>query len=216
MKYLIFSDSLLSDTFDINKFNFLKNIISISDRVIINGDFWEGYDFTIEEFINSKWNKLFKLLIAKKAIYLFGNHDKKEYSNNKVKEFSVRQLQKLTIKSENKTFYLEHGDKIVPLWDKYFKRMPRIINKILYYLERNAFLLLGIKGVGILYKKFNEKMIKKVAKKLKKNEFLVCGHSHFMEFDEKNHFINSGIIKHGIGQYITIEDGEIEMHNEKY
>ena len=216
MKYLIFSDSHLSDTFDINKFNFLKNIISISDRVIINGDFWEGYDFTIEEFINSKWNKLFKLLIAKKAIYLFGNHDKKEYSNNKVKEFSVRQLQKLTIKSENKTFYLEHGDKIVPLWDKYFKRMPRIINKILYYLERNAFLLLGIKGVGILYKKFNEKMIKKVAKKLKKNEFLVCGHSHFMEFDEKNHFINSGIIKHGIGQYIIIDNGKIELHNERY
>ncbi|MDP4039939.1 MAG: metallophosphoesterase family protein [Candidatus Pacearchaeota archaeon] len=216
MKYLFFSDSHLSNTFDNKKFKFLKNIINNSDRVIINGDFWEGYDFTIEEFINSKWKNLFKLLIAKKTIYLYGNHDKKEYSNKKVKEFSVKQLQKLTIKSGDKTFYLEHGDRIVPLWDKYFKRMPRIINKFLYYLERYAFSLLGIKGVGILYKRFNEKMIEKLAKKLKNNEFLVCGHSHFMEFDEKNHFINSGIIKHGIGQYITIDEGEIELHNERY
>jgi len=216
MKYLIFSDSHLSDTFNNNKFKFLKNIINNSDRVIINGDFWEGYDFTIEEFINSKWNKLFKLLIAKKTIYLFGNHDKKEYANNKVKEFSVKQLQKLTIKSGYKTFYLEHGDRIVPEWDKYFKRMPHFINKTLYYIEKTLVTLFEMRLVGILYKRFNEKMIDKVAKKLKNNEFLVCGHSHFMEFNEKNHFINSGIIKHGIGQYITIKDGEIEMHNKRY
>lgn len=216
MKYLIFSDSHLSDSFDNNKFKFLKNIINNSDRVIINGDFWEGYDFTIEEFINSKWNNLFKLLIAKKAIYLYGNHDKKEYSNDKAHAFSVKQTKKYTLKLGKYTFYLEHGDRIVPEWDKYFKRMPRFINKILYYVEKTLVTLFEMRVVGILYKRFNEKMIEKVAKKLKENEFLVCGHSHFMEFDKKNHFINSGIIKHGIGQYITIENGKITLHNETY
>ena len=139
-----------------------------------------------------------------------------EYSNTKIKDFSIKQIQKLTIKSGNKTFYLEHGDRIVPEWDKYFKRMPRFINKTLYYVEKTLVTLFEMRLVGILYKRFNEKMIEKVAKKLKKNEFLVCGHSHFMEFDEKNHFINSGIIKHGIGQYITIDDGNIKLHSERY
>lgn len=216
MKYLIFSDSHLSDSFDNKKLTFLKRIISTSDRVIINGDFWEGYDFTIEEFINSKWNNLFKLLIDKKAIYIYGNHDKKEYANDKAHTFSIKQTKKYTLKSGKYTFYLEHGDRIVPEWDKYFKRMPRFINKTLYYVEKTLVTLFEMRLVGFLYKKFNEKMIDKVAKQLKNNEFLICGHSHFMEFDEKNHFINSGIIKHGIGQYITIDNGKITLHNEKY
>lgn len=216
MKYLIFSDSHLSDVFDEKKFKFLKKIINSCDKVIINGDFWEGYDFSFDDFIKSKWNKLFKLLKSKNSIYLYGNHDKKVYSNNKNKEFSIKQLQKYTLKSGGKSFYIEHGDRIVPLWDKYFKRMPRFINKILYFIEKAAFLFLGTNGVGILYKKFNDDMKNRVSKKLNKNELLVCGHSHFMEIDEKNHFINSGIIKHGIGQYITIEDGKITLHNETY
>ena len=216
MKYLIFSDSHLSDAYDEKKFKFLKKIINSCDKVVINGDFWEGYDFSIDAFIKSKWNKLFKLLKSKNTIYLYGNHDKKVYSNNKIREFSIKQLQKYTLKSGGKTFCLEHGDRIVPLWDKYFKRMPRFINKFLYYVEKTAFLVLGTDGVGILYKKFNEDMKNRISKKLNKNEFLVCGHSHFMELDEKNHFINSGFIKHGFGQYITIDDGKVELYNEKY
>lgn len=216
MKYLVFSDSHLSDFFDEKKFKFLEKIISSCDQVIINGDFWEGYDFGINDFIKSKWNKLFKLLKSKSTIYLYGNHDKKEYSSNKIKAFSVNQQEKYTLNSSGKKFYIEHGDRIVPLWDKHFKRMPRFINKILYFVEKASFLILGKEGVGILYKRFNNDMKNRVAKNLKKNEFLVCGHSHFMEIDEENHFINSGIVKHNIGQYITIENGKITLHNETY
>jgi predicted phosphodiesterase len=216
MRYLIFSDSHLSDTFDNKKFNFLKKIISLADVVIINGDFWEGYDFKFEDFISSKWSKLFKLLRNKSAIYLYGNHDKKEYSNKKIRLFSKVQKTKHTLKSGGKTFYIEHGDSITPLWDRYFKRMPRAMNKFLYYIEKTVAILFGIEILGLLYKKFNVDMKNKVARKLKNNEFLVCGHSHFMELDEKNHFINSGMIKHGIGQYITIENGKIKLHNKRY
>jgi|SRR3990167_7210071 len=216
MKYLIFSDSHLSNIFDERKYNFLKLVVDKADMVIINGDFWEGYDFKIGDFIDSKWSGLFNLLKDKKTIYLYGNHDKKEYSNKKIGLFSVRQQRKLKLISGNKIFFIEHGDRITPLWDKYFKRMPRIINKFLYYLEKSGVLLLGIKGLGILYRRFNDNMKKKVSISLKKNEYLVCGHSHYMEIDEKNHFINSGMIKHGIGQYITIENGKVELHNERY
>lgn len=216
MRYLIFSDSHLSDRFEQKKFNFLRRIIKSSDKVIINGDFWEGYDLKIEDFVNTKWSGLFKLLKEKNAVYLYGNHDKKEYSNSNVALFSKIQKTKFTLQSGKYTFYIEHGDRITPLWDKYFKRMPKLLNKSLYYLEKFVVLFFGIEALGLLYKKFNKDMINKVSRKLKNNQYLICGHSHFMEYDEKNHFINTGFVKHGFGQYVTIDNGKIELHNESY
>ena len=216
MKYLIFSDSHLNDFFDERKFNFLKRIILNSDRVIINGDFWEAYDLKINSFISSKWNKLFKYLKKNNSIYLFGNHDKKTYAEGKASMFSIKQEYKIKIKSGNKIFFIEHGDKITPLWDKYFKRVPRFLNRFLNSLEKTIIAILGMNAIGILYKKFNDNMKKKKSSVLKNNEYLVCGHTHWMEFDEKNHYINLGFIKHGIGQYVTIENGKVEFHNEKY
>jgi len=216
MKYIIFSDSHLSESFDNKKFIFLKRIIKSADKIIINGDFWEAYEFSIDDFTKSKWSDIFNLLKSKNAIYLYGNHDKKEYANKEINKFSVKQNKRLVLKSGNKTFYIEHGDRITPLWDRYFKRMPRYINKFLYYLEKLALYALGLKGIGILYRRFNDDMKNKVSRHLKTNEYLVCGHSHYMEIDEKNHFINTGFVKHGIGQYITIEDGEVTLHNDRY
>jgi predicted phosphodiesterase len=216
MKYTIFSDTHLSKYFDEKKYNFLKKIISNSETIIINGDFWEAYNFKFDEFILSSWKKLFKDLKNKKTIYLFGNHDKKIYANNKLSEFSVRQFQNIKIISGSKTFYIEHGDKITPLWDKFFRRMPKFINIFLNNLEKMIVFLFGINVLKILYKRFNEDMKNKKSRILKDNEYLVCGHTHFMEIDKKNHYINGGFIKHGIGQYLTITDGKVELHNEKY
>ena len=62
MKILVFSDTHLSSTFEEKKFNLLKEIISRADRVIINGDFWEGYLISFKEFLDSRWKELFPLL----------------------------------------------------------------------------------------------------------------------------------------------------------
>jgi predicted phosphodiesterase len=216
MKYLIFSDTHLGSLFDEKKFKFLKKIISESDKIIINGDFWEAYDVSFNKFISSKWNGLFKILKNKNAVYLYGNHDKKEYGNIKSNDFSIKQSYKLQIVSKEKTFYIEHGDKIVPLWDRFFEKMPKFINYFLNKLEKSIIFLFGINAIGILYKRFNEKMKNRKSKLLKHNEFLICGHTHWQEFDKSNHYINNGFVKHGIGQYVTIENGNVELHNEKY
>ena len=55
-KILIFSDSHLSPRFNQAYFNKLANLIEQADQVIINGDFWEGYFYSFDEFLNS--NKL--------------------------------------------------------------------------------------------------------------------------------------------------------------
>jgi len=75
-KILLFSDSHLHPPiFKKAYFDRLVNLIEQADQVIINGDFWEGYFYSFDQFVNSKWNQLFPLLKQKHTIYLPGNHD---------------------------------------------------------------------------------------------------------------------------------------------
>ncbi len=216
MKILVFSDSHLSRHFDKKKFRFLKRIISSVDRCIINGDFWEGYGWAFDEFIRSPWKKLFPLLKKKKTIYVFGNHDKKTFSDRRVSLFSIKQTGRYKLRLGTKTFYFEHGDRIVPFYDKIFDRMPHLIAALFERLEELSVKLTGMKAIQVVYGHFNEKIKKEVASRLKKNEYLVCGHISVAQMDLQNHYINSGWIKHGIGQYVMIEDGEPTLHEERY
>ena len=92
MNILVFSDTHLYLPFDGKKFNFLKKIISDSDQVIINGDFFDDYMISFDEFIKSPWNQLFPLLKKKKAIYIFGNHDQEKFSDKRLNLFSDVQV----------------------------------------------------------------------------------------------------------------------------
>lgn len=66
MRVLVFSDTHLTKAFDDKKCEFLKKIISDSDQVIINGDFWDGYIISFDEFLKPEWACLFPPLKAKK------------------------------------------------------------------------------------------------------------------------------------------------------
>ena len=61
-KILIFSDTHLTKRFEEKKYNLLVRLVSSSDRVIINGDFWDSWFVSFKDFLGSKWNKLFPLL----------------------------------------------------------------------------------------------------------------------------------------------------------
>src|SRR3990167_5228492 len=87
MKVLVFSDSHLDHNFEPKKLSYLKKLVRSVDQVIINGDFWEGYSITFDQFLSSKWNELFPLLKAKKAVYIFGNHDKKVLADKRMRLF---------------------------------------------------------------------------------------------------------------------------------
>lgn len=217
MKYLIFSDTHLDRNFDKKKFEFLQKIIALGDIVIINGDFWEGYSCTFDEFVRSPWKKLFPLLKKKNTVYIFGNHDKKEYADKRVHLFSVEQTRKYTFQSGENIFHLEHGDRIIPFGDDIiFKRMSQTVSNFLTFLEYLSVKISGMRLIRLVYQQFNEQLKKKVASLLKKNEYLICGHTSSSEIDLKNHYINSGWIKHGIGQYLIIEDGKVTPYEEQY
>jgi len=219
MKTLVISDTHLGLPFDEKKYALLTHIISEADKVIINGDFWEGFLLSFDEFFSSDWNKLFPLLKEKQAVYLFGNHDAKEYNNlEKVKAFSILQAERYTFEENGNIFIFEHGHRLLPtekepldINNPKFKKAVRRMDS----LEKN-FVKYGGRTYQYLIWFFNSIIKGRVSRNLAKNEFFFCGHTHIHEINHKKRFYNTGIIKHGLAQYIYIENGEIIPKKERY
>lgn len=223
MKYLVFSDTHLGREFDEKKLNFLNKIIENADKVIINGDFWEGLQITFDEFVNSPWNKLFPYLKKKQTVYIYGNHDPKKWTDERVSLFSTEQIKQYTFKSGDKSFIVEHGDRTFILGVTITKNVSKVLSLILgknprisHHLEKFAFNRFGRN----VHQKMSEKMDNKIKNQLGKNfsgnKILICGHSHHQGLDLKNNFVNPGMVQFGLGQYAIIENGRITLNEELY
>ena len=215
MKILIFSDCHLTTQFQEKKFRFLQKIISDADQVIINGDLWENDLVTFSQFASSQWKHLFPVLKTKKAIYIHGNHDLQKECNEKVNLFSDLQTTRYELKVTDKVAIIEHGHRLLPL--QALRKIPRLralahfSNFMEYFMTRTVRLPFQTQ-----LKKLNTTMKKKLKDELKQNEVYVCGHTHCAEIDLENSYYNSGFIRHGLGQYLTIEDMKITAHEEWY
>ncbi len=220
MKTLIFSDTHLGPRFEEKKFNFLKTRILEADKVIINGDFWEGYLYSFQQFINSPWSLLFPFLKKKGAVYLFGNHDKRAESDREVDLFSVHHAEQYRHVLNGTTLVLEHGDRICKIAgddsdlkrNKRLELMTRIADRIERVFTRNGLHNYKRHLLG----KYNKTIKEQLDKELKSHEIFVCGHTHLAEFNTREKFINSGIVKHGVAQYLIINDKTIIPKEEWY
>ena len=212
MKYLIFSDTHLTPKYEPKKFTALKEAIELSDRVIINGDFWEGMSYKFDDFITSEWSKeLFPLLKKKQAVYLYGNHDSEDLSDNRCELFSVKQLKQFVFKSGASTYRVEHGDLIL-----HFPTFPPLVRNILEIIEHAIFCIFGKNFVQSAYKRSNNKLKKKMVGRLRSGEFLITGHTHSAEIDSENRYINTGFNNFGLSQYLYIEDGKVTAVEKRY
>ena len=218
MRILIFSDTHLYHVFDKNKYTFLRTIITKADRVIINGDFWDGYLTTFDRFIESQWKQLFPLLKKKKTIYLYGNHDKKAWSDTRVKLFSVNQRDSVVLDFGNYRLLIEHGDKIIHKIDALVPWLPRhpIFGYLSDYFQRLGMLTMGESFFAFWDSKNNEKMMNHARNVCKESEMLVCGHTHLAQLSVARYFANSGIVRFGMGQYLLIENEEIKLIKDHY
>lgn len=217
MKILVFSDTHLGKPFEEKKFNFLKGIISDVDHVVINGDFWEGYEMKFDDFIESPWKHLFPLLKSKKPVYLHGNHDHKDWVNDKYSLFADSLVTQYKIPFQDTTFHIEHGDRLAPLLDAFLPvyKLP-LMGQALDSTEDWLIRTFGQKYLDRVHAPRNNEMKRKFRKESQEGEFLICGHTHYAELDESHKYANTGFIRHGIGQYILIEDGRIITKNERY
>lgn len=214
MKTLVFSDTHLSDRFEEKKLAFLASLIERADRVIINGDFWDGHIITFEEFINSPWKKLFSLLKSKQTVYIYGNHDRQEFSDSRVGAFSAIQANSYEYKDKGTSFFFEHGNHTLPSIDETL-HLPRLCVKLSTktYTRLERFITRRIrKTIRFWGRVLNGKL-----KKRKMNgSFSIYGHTHYAEFDPRNLFANTGFIQHGLAQYVFIENGRASAHEEWY
>jgi len=215
MTILVFSDTHLTGRFNKKKFIFLTRIINKADKVIINGDFWDGHLTTFNHFITSQWSNLFKLLKQKKAVYIYGNHDRKEYSDSRVSSFSTIQTTAYSLTFNNRHYYFEHGHSFLPSIDNKLRitsyHLVKIITLLANCLEFPIQTLKiwfgGIVANNSIKKKRNGKT---------KNGFIVCGHTHYPEIDKKNQFLNTGFIKFGLASYLLINNNGIQLKKESY
>ncbi|OGK18563.1 hypothetical protein A3G67_01820 [Candidatus Roizmanbacteria bacterium RIFCSPLOWO2_12_FULL_40_12] len=218
MKVLVFSDSHLDHNFEPKKLSYLKKLVRSVDQVIINGDFWEGYSITFDQFLSSKWNELFPLLKAKKAVYIFGNHDKKVLADKRMSQFCAQSQLQYKLKTPRYTYVFEHGNRLAPYIDDIWnlRTLPPVTNNLLGELEGTAVRIFGAKALTYLYGRFNKKIKGLLKHELKKNEVFVCGHTHVAEVDLKNQFINDGLIRHGLAHHLIIEDGVPTLYRDRY
>lgn len=211
MRYLIFSDSHITDRFDKSKLEILKKAIDGADRVVINGDFWDGFSTTFDKLVASEWSKtLFPLLKKKQTVYIFGNHDAEKYSDERTSLFCDTKTHDYTFESGNITVHCEHGNRLVPLIDEWIAtRMPPFLNNFYNRFEKAMVGRFGSNYMKFAYSKFNTQAKKKFSSEKKEGEYLAIGHTHFAEHDPTYRFMNSGIVQHGLAQYIYVEDGKI-------
>jgi predicted phosphodiesterase len=223
MKYVIFSDTHLGRDFDEKKLVFLKSIIASADRVIIAGDFWEGLQISFKEFINSPWSALFPDLKKKHTVYVFGNHDPQKLTDKNVNLFSDIQVSSYTFKSGDKTFTVEHGDKyrlaIISLSRKLSETIAAVTHtnpQIAFHLESFFFKFFGKDIHQKTCQRMNERIKKQLKGEFTGNNIFICGHTHTQEVDLKHNFVNTGMVRFGLGQYIVIENGIVEPQEKWY
>ena len=222
MKTLVFSDTHLGQGkfFEEKKYRFLERIIKDSDHVIINGDFWDGFFITFEQFRDSPYKHLFPLLKSKKTVYIPGNHDDTGMSEPLTSLFAENKTLRHEFTHQHLNFVLEHGDQQIEIFktEKAILKKNRVhiargLNKIEYFITRN---FKDVKMLKAGQKRYNTVIKKSIKKFLKEDQIFICGHTHLAEFNLKERFINTGMIKHGLAQYLIIENGTLTPKEEWY
>lgn len=221
MHILVISDTHLCANFEYSKYLLLEKLIQQADRVILNGDFWEGYAVYFDQFMNSPWKTLFPLLKRKRAIYIYGNHDKKSFCDIRVDDFSDQNLLRYELNLGERHLIFEHGNRVAfKIDDKlHIVRPNTLVFRLLDFFQKVFIQILGLKGFWLLFGHLNQEAKDAMKEELKNDPsgVYVFGHTHCQEIDLQAKIANSGIFKYGFAQYLTIDEkGEITAHSERY
>ena len=223
MKTIVVSDLHLAPRFIQPKFEFLSHLFSTVDRVIINGDFWEGSMFTFDDFVNSPWSELFPVLKSRQTVYLYGNHDPASLVDDRVNSFSDEQAEFYQFDWQVPV-YLEHGHRLIQGLERLnFLSNKMILRKIGHSIS-GSIEDLGIRLFGPSFSRvfvrrdLENKVIKnRLSKKTAKDAVYITGHTHRpAQAAGKVQYYNTGCILYGFADYLVITDQEIILKRERY
>lgn len=213
-KVVIISDLHLGKKPNAVKLSQITKAVASCDKLIINGDLWEGFAYTMEEFLGFDWKSLFPLFKSKEAVYLYGNHDRDYRNNPQTSQFSVMAANQYEFVQNDTVFHVRHGDEFAPTLDM---RLPRIAYFYWVYERAVALERFFIKNFGKpflhVYRKDNEKMIAWKKSNLPEKDWLICGHSHLAMIDEGIRFANSGIFEPPVATYLSVENAKVTVLN---
>lgn len=99
-------------------------------KIIIAGDFWDGYHVSQERF-HAEWSELLQLLHHKDCIYIPGNHDKPEW-NTYWRRFARAMVASVLLEFPSYRVHCEHGDLLAPDIDWYAPTLAWYLASIPY------------------------------------------------------------------------------------
>lgn len=224
MQTLVFSDTHLSTKFNKKLFNALSALISESDRVIINGDFWEGLAVSFDDFLESGWNQLFPLLKQKDTVYVYGNHDHKIYWDDRVLRFCSKAVNEYALETPSHKYLFRHGHEF--LFPKHSEKCLQESKEQARSTWRKIRLwvanLIQQVGFGVFGPKVLPAFVNHISLQERRlignsKEILVCGHTHRPYINKKLNFLDIGFFNFGWANYMVIDDaGNFKLVSRRY
>ena len=220
MTFLIISDLHLTPKFDPRLFIFLTKTFQSCDQIILNGDFWDHAVCNFNDFLNSRWQQLFPLLLAKKTIYITGNHDLPVWLSDQTNQFCLQTLGHFSLRIGNHQYLIEHGHRFYP---NFGEKHPWLVNdltvKIAYAAINFGIQLMGPAFIKIfLHDAVKADQLMKIwaSKHLSCHQTLVCGHTHIPIFQPQHHYLNSGFVQASYASYLLFENGQPRLVQTRY
>ncbi len=226
MTTLIFSDSHLSDEFDASWLHSILPLIKKADRVIINGDFWDGQKTDFHKFIHSAYRQTLFPALRPKTDYIFGNHDPQFIQDERMDLFSRRQANQFEFNFGTKKVVVEHGHLIAPGYDncchlnKFALRSAttKALYKRIDRLNEGTNLLARCQQW--LIKRKEKKMLRQLAtysqKEYQPQQIFIFGHRHTPKHCLTDNFIILGSYRFHHQRYLWLENNQITPVDHTY
>lgn len=217
MKILLISDVHLTHRLKKRKFEYLKKLISEYEQVIIVGDFWSAYTCTFNRFMNSKWKELFPLLKSRNTVYIYGNHDRRRWCDERVYEFCDLALRDYTISAGGVDYHISHGVEYLvdSINNEIFMTLHRKLKLYVLSALIDRFFLkrLGYNRYIEIGRRLNEIQRFEVGDD---SRFTILGHTHSPELLKEKKYLNLGFINYGYASYAVISEQGVKLYKDYY
>jgi predicted phosphodiesterase len=208
MRTLIFSDTHLTDHFDQSQCDYIVKLVKSVDQVILNGDFWDGYLCSYEDFARA-WQPLLGVLAKTKTIYIPGNHDRYEWLSKQRIHFASLHNDEVTVKIGNLRYRIQHGNTIAPEFDDRHQALTQFFARfywMIVWLRKHSLL-------GILMRKYDQRVSQDLEKTLidyaraqsVQADLFVFGHTHLVANVPESQYLNPGISTPQMMRYLLID-----------